>query len=331
MRTLTTRLKETPPPQVSEIVIASRRSRLAMWQSEFIARMVRQRHPDIETRILELSTKGDADQRPFEAIGGKGLFVTEVERAVQDGRADIAVHSAKDLTAELAPGCSLVCVPLRAAPEDVVVGGTGATGEERLGRLPDKARVGTSSLRRRALLAEARPDLDIVEFRGNLDTRLAKVAAGEVDAAILARAGIERLNMTAAGELAALASDWWVAAPGQGALAVEALTEREDLAQLFAPLNDEASRAELLCERAFSQRLEGGCTVPLGCTARVSDGRMVVNGFLGLPDGSRGIRDRISGPLSDAESLGRELAEAIYAGGGDEILEELRYEEEGAE
>lgn len=329
MRALTTLLNETPSQPPSELVIASRRSRLALWQSEFVARMLKQRHPQIETRILTLSTKGDADQRSFEAIGGKGIFVTEVERAVQEGRADIAVHSAKDLTAALAPGCVLVCVPLRAAPEDVVVGGAGDSGEERLGRLPEKARVGTSSLRRRALLAEARPDLDIVEFRGNLDTRLAKVAGGEVDAAILARAGIERLNGGADGGLASLASDWWVAAPGQGALAVEALDERDDLRQLFGPLNDEASRAELLCERSFSMRLEGGCTVPLGCTARASEGRLVVNGFLGLPDGSRGIRDRISGPLSDAEALGRELAEAIYSGGGDEILEELRYEVPG--
>jgi hydroxymethylbilane synthase len=302
-----------------------------LWQSEFIAGLVASRYPEIETEIITISTKGDADPRPFSVIGGKGIFMTEVERAVVDGRADIAVHSAKDLTAALAPGCVIACVPERGAPEDVVVGGEGARGEERLGSLAKGARVGTSSLRRRALLVEARPDLEIVEFRGNLDTRLEKVARGDVDAAILARAGIERLNGTAAGDLAPLGADWWITAPGQGALAVEALAERGDVLALFAPLTDAPSSAELMCERAFSDRLEGGCTVPLGCTARANDGQLLVNGFLGLPDGSRGMRDRISGPLADAASLGRELAEAIYHGGGDEILEELSYVDDPAD
>jgi hydroxymethylbilane synthase len=309
------------------VTIASRRSRLALWQSGYVADLLREAHPGLETEILPLSTKGDADQRPFDVIGGKGIFVTEVERAVLDGRADVAVHSAKDLTGALAPGCVVICVPPRAAPEDVVVGGEGATGEERLGSLREHARVGTSSLRRRALLAEARPDLEVVDFRGNLDTRLEKVARGDVDAAILARAGIERLNGPGGDLIASLGSDWWVTAPGQGALAVEGLEERTDLGPLFAPLGHEASAAELACEQAFSRRLEGGCTVPLGCTARGRDGRLVVNGFLGLPDGSRGMRDRISGPFDHAEALGTELAEAIFHGGGDEILEELHWDD----
>ena len=288
------------------------------------------RYPDIETELVTISTKGDADPRPFAVIGGKGIFMTEVERAVVDGRADVAVHSAKDLTAAMAPGCVIACVPERAAPEDVVVGGVGTTGEERLGSLPPGARVGTSSLRRRALLAEARPDLQVAELRGNLDTRLEKVARGDVDAAILARAGIERLNGPDA-DLAPLGADWWVTAPGQGALAIEALSERADVLALLAPLTNEGSTAELACERAFSDRLEGGCTVPLGCTARAGSGQLIVNGFLGLPDGSRAMRDRISGPLSHAASLGLELAEAIYAGGGDEILEELRYADDAVD
>ena len=270
-----------------------------------------------------MHTRGDKDKRPFAAIGGKGLFVAEVEQAVADGVADLAVHSAKDLTAELAPECSILAVPRRAPAHDVVVGGTGDTGEERLGNLRPGAVVGTSSMRRRALLGEARPDLETAELRGNLDTRLRKVAEGEVDAAVLAAAGLERLGV-ALGTGAALDPGWWIPAPGQGALAIEARTDRADLRDLLGPLNDPVAAAELACERAFSARLEGGCSVPLGCLARTSEGRMTVTGYLGYPEGDRGLRDRISGPVTSAAEIGRELADAIYAAGGREILEELR-------
>ncbi len=273
--------------------------------------------------VVPVRTRGDADRRPFASIGGKGLFVAEVEQAVVDGRADLAVHSAKDLTAQLAPECSILAVPPRAPAHDVVVGGTGVSGQERLGALPPGATVGTSSTRRRALLSEARPDLETVELRGNLDTRLRKVAEGEVDGAILAAAGLERLGIPA-GTGAPLNDGWWIPAPGQGALALEARTDRVDLRELLVPLNDAVAAAELACERAFSARLEGGCSVPLGCLARTSAGRMTVNGYLGAPGGDRGLRDRISGPLSAAAELGVELADAIYAAGGREILEELR-------
>ena len=313
----------------SRVVIASRGSRLALTQSDSVAAALKAAHPGLETEIAVVKTTGDKDQRPFSAIGGKGLFTTEVERAVVDGRADIAVHSAKDLTAELAPNCVIACVPQRASTVDVVVGGSGGSGEERLGTLPDGARVGTSSMRRRALLAEARPDLEAVELRGNLDTRLRKVADGEVDAAIVAAAGLERLlGEPATRELAAsLGADWWIPPPGQGALAIEAREERADLAELLAPLEDASARAELTAERAFGERLEGGCSVPLGCSARLERGQLVLIGLLALPDGGRTIRDRISGPPADAVALGRELADAVIAAGGDEILEELRSEE----
>ncbi|MDQ4025268.1 MAG: hydroxymethylbilane synthase [Actinomycetota bacterium] len=305
------------------IVVASRRSPLALTQSEGVAQALRDAHPGLDVEVLPVRTRGDADRRPFASIGGKGLFVAEVEQAVVDGRADIAVHSAKDLTAQLAPGCSILAVPPRAPGHDVVVGATGDSGHERLGALAPGAVVGTSSMRRRALLAEARPDLEAVELRGNIETRLRKVAAGEVDAAILAAAGLERLGIPS-GTGAPLDDDWWVPAPGQGALAVEARTDRVDLHELLAPLNDASAAAELACERAFSARLEGGCSVPLGCLARSSGGRMTVAGYLGSPYGDRGLRDRISGPLSAAAELGRELADAIYAAGGREVLEELR-------
>jgi hydroxymethylbilane synthase len=304
------------------LVIASRGSRLALRQANIVADLVRSVAEDAEVNVHTVRTRGDRDGRAFAAIGGKGLFVAEVEREVAEGRADVAVHSAKDLTAELGPGCTLICFPQRASVHDVVVGGTGDSGEERLGRLRDDAIVGTSSMRRRALLSEARPELKAAEFRGNLDTRLRKVAAGEVDVAILAAAGIERLGFEVSS--APLDPSWWVPPPGQGALAVEARSDRDDLAELFAALTDPAAAAEVTCERAFSARLEGGCSIPLACLARASGLDLVVSAYLGHPEGADSIRDRISGGVSEAESLGRELAEAILSGGGDELLAEVR-------
>ena len=313
----------------SRVVIASRGSRLALTQSESVANALKAAHSGLETEIVVVNTTGDEDRRPFGAIGGKGLFTTEVERAVAESRADIAVHSAKDLTADLAAGCVIACIPRRASTYDVVVGGKGDSGEERLGTLPDGSRVGTSSMRRRALLAESRADLEAVEFRGNLDTRLRKLEDGEVDAAIVAAAGLERLlGGDALDDLSApLGADWWVPPPGQGALAIEALADRADLREMLAPLEDTAARAEVTAERAFGERLEGGCSVPLGCSARVEGRQLLMTGLLALPDGGRTIRDRISGAPSEAAALGRELAEAVLASGGDEILEELRYED----
>jgi hydroxymethylbilane synthase len=309
-------------PTPERLVIASRGSKLAVTQARSVVTALRLVAPDISVDLMTVSTKGDKDSRPFEAIGGKGLFMAEVEREVAEGRADVAVHSAKDLTAELAPGCMLLCIPERAPAADVVVGGTGSRGEERLGSLLAGARVGTSSMRRRALLAEARPDLSAVELRGNLDTRLGKVAAGEVDAAILAAAGLGRLGASEQG--AELDEAWWVPAPAQGALAVEALAEREDLAEMFAPLADPAATAEVACERAFAAELEGGCSVPLGCRARFDAGRLVATGYLGDAWGENGLRDRISGPAEEAASLGRDLARAILDGGGRDLLEALQ-------
>lgn len=242
------------------------------------------------------------------------MFVAEVEQAVADGRADLAVHSAKDLTAELADGCTIAAVPPRAPAHDVIVGAPS------LEEVPPGATLGTSSMRRRALLAEARPDLEVVDFRGNLDTRLRKVEEGVVDAAILAAAGLHRLGVAAGSPID---PERWVPAPGQGALALETRADRDDVRALIEPLNDPAAEAELACERAFSARLEGGCSVPLGCLARTNGARMTVVGYLGSPYGEGGLRDRIAGPASAARDLGFELAEAILDAGGRDILAEL--------
>ena len=302
------------------LVIASRGSRLALKQSEIVSSLLERAHPGIGIEVLKVKTTGDKDDRPFSQMGAKGVFTTEVERAVVDGRADVAVHSAKDLTAALLEGCRIVCVPPREMVNDVVVGSEGETGEQRLASLPNGARVGTSSIRRRSLMSEMRTDVEVVEFRGNLDTRLRKVAEGEVDAAILAAAGIARLGAEA--DAAPLEPGRWVPAPGQGALAVEALVDREDVAELFVGLGDPQAAAEIACERAFAERLEGGCSIPLGCLARAEPARLVVNGYLGTPDG-QSIRDRISGSADEPERLGVQLAEAILDSGGDEILADL--------
>ena len=304
-------------PNSGRLIVATRRSRLALTQTEQVVTALRIAHDGLEVEVLEVTTTGDRDRRPFAEIGGKGLFTSEVENALVDGRADIAVHSAKDLTAQLAPGCAIVCVPARARREDVVVGGSGDGGEQRLQSLSPGATVGTSSMRRRSLLAELRRDLDVVELRGNLDTRLEKVRSGVVGAAILAAAGLDRLGMGAEG--AALDPEWWVPAPGQGALAMEALDGRVDLRELLAPLGDPAATAELRAERAFAERLEGGCSVPLGCSARVAGDRIAITGYLGSHDG-HSVRERLSGAVTDAADLGAELADAILAAGGDQIL-----------
>ena len=308
------------------LVVASRGSRLALKQVEIVRELLAAADPSIVLEVKVVKTSGDADQRPFSAIGGKGLFTSEVERVVVEGGADFAVHSAKDLTAEVAPGSVIACVPQRAPRQDVVVGGRGATGEERLGSLAEGAVVGTSSMRRRALLGEARPDLRTVELRGNLDTRLQKVAAGEVDAAILAEAGIVRL-FGAGVERGLLGADWWVPPPGQGALALQARAGDDELLQLLAAIEHPPTRSELDCERAFGAEMEGGCSVPLGCLAEERDGQLYVTGFLGLPSGTRSMRDRISGPAARGAELGRELARAILDCGGAEIIEELAYED----
>jgi hydroxymethylbilane synthase len=303
--------------------MASRGSPLAVAQAELVANRLRNAYPSLEVELVTVTTTGDSDRRPFRHIGGKGLFVAEVERAVIEGRADVAVHSAKDLTADLDDSAIILCVPERRSPADVVVGGAGSSGEERLGSLAPGAVVGTSSARRRALIAEARPDLEVADLRGNLGTRLGRVADGQINAAVVAAAGLERLAPESSPPWSELDPGWWVPAPAQGALAVEARADREDLAELLGPLDDVVARAEIVTERSFSRRLEGGCSVPLGCLARAGATGLVVTGYVGAPDGSSGLRDRTSGPLEAAVALGNELAEALLAAGADDILADI--------
>jgi hydroxymethylbilane synthase len=310
------------------LVVASRGSQLALRQTEILRSLLSEVEPELQIDVLTVNTKGDKDKKTsFSAMGAKGIFTTEVSAEVLAGNADVALHSAKDLTAEVDPNTALICIPRRADARDVVVGGQVGSGEERLGSLPPGARVGTSSMRRRVLLTEVRPDLEVVEFRGNLDTRLRKVTESEVDAAVLAAAGIHRLGGVAEDLYGPLEPTRWVPSPAQGALAVEALAERTDLAELFGRITSAAATGEVSCERAFSARLEGGCSVPLGCHAVAGERGLLVTGMLGSPLTDQVLRDRISGSLAEAEALGVELAEAILAAGGSEVLEDIKAEQ----
>lgn len=305
------------------LTVATRGSRLALRQVELLEAHLQEAIGGVSVAVSVVKTTGDKDSRPFAQIGGKGLFSSEVEREVAEGRADLAVHSAKDLTAELAEGCSIAAVLPRAPAADVVVGGTSeGDGMARLASLPAGAVVGTSSMRRRALLNESRPDLEIVELRGNLDTRLRKVGE-EVDAAILAEAGIRRLGAWEEISAGTLDVGWWVPAPGQGAIAIEAREDRTDLLDVLGAVHDHATGLCLAAERAFAERMEGGCSVPLGCHAQLRDGTLSLTGFLGHPSGTSALRDRISGDAGSGEAMGRELADAILNGGGADIIEEL--------
>jgi hydroxymethylbilane synthase len=315
-------------PIPDRIVVASRGSQLALRQTEILRDLLRAVEPDLQIDVLTVSTKGDKDKKTsFSAMGAKGIFTTEVSAELAAGRADVALHSAKDLTAELDLGTALICIPQRADARDVVVGGQGGTGEERLESLSPGAVVGTSSMRRRVLLSEARPELEVVEFRGNLDTRLRKVTEGEVDAAVLAAAGIGRLGGVDNDLYGPLEPTRWVPSPAQGALAVEAVADRSELVALFGRISSPAATAEIACERAFSARLEGGCSVPLGCHAVAGERGLLVTGMLGSPLTDQVLRDRISGGQAEAESLGIELAESILAAGGSEVLEDIKAEQ----
>jgi hydroxymethylbilane synthase len=283
-------------------------------------RLLKELDPQLEIETIIVKTSGDKDRRPFAAIGGKGLFTTEVEQAVVRKEADIAVHSAKDLTTEIAAGCDIRIVE-RGPVHDVVVGGTGTTGYERLTRLASGATVGTSSMRRRSQLAALRPDLTPVELRGNVDTRVSRVNDGEVGVAILAAAGLVRAGLLPDG--GELDPTRWIPAPAQGAIAVEFVSEGGEMRDLVHRITDESADAEVTCERAFSERLEGGCSIPLGCLAVARGELLRVFGYLGDTDGS-GVTKIVSGPIAQGDAIGAALADEILASGGAQIQESIR-------
>lgn len=302
-----------PPP--ARIVIASRESRLAMWQAQHVQTRLRALYPQAECLILGVSTRGDRIlDRPLAQIGGKGLFVKELEVAMQEGRADIAVHSLKDVPMAMPPGFTLGAILAREAPGDAFVSNRYA----RLEDLPSGARVGTSSLRRAAILRAAFPRLAVEPLRGNLDTRLRKLDEGLYDAIILATAGLLRLGL-AARIRQQLPVELSLPAPGQGALGIEFCSGRADLVAWLAPLHDAATAHCVRAERAFSRALGGSCQVPLGGHALLNGGELWLRGFVASSDGRKVHAGELRGPAEEDEALGRRLAERLLADGAGEL------------
>ena len=292
------------PSAPSRIVIASRESRLAMWQAQHVRARLSVLYPQCIVEILGMTTRGDQIlDRPLSQIGGKGLFIKELEVAMQEGRADLAVHSLKDVPMDMPEGFALTVIAARENPCDAFV----SNRHERLDGLPVGAVVGTSSLRREAILRAAYPHLQIVPLRGNLDTRLRKLDEGQFDAIILAAAGLIRLGLKERIR-SVLPPEQSLPAPGQGALGIEVLAERTDVAAWLAPLHDAPTAHCVRAERAFSRALGGSCQVPLGGHALLDRGELWLRGFVASPDGRQMIRGELRGVPGDDEAIGCELA-----------------------
>jgi hydroxymethylbilane synthase len=301
--------------------IATRKSQLALWQAEHVAELLRSAHPGLLVELVPMSTKGDQIlDRSLAAIGGKGLFIKELEVALEEGRADIAVHSMKDVPAELPPGFVIGAVLERADPRDALVTGLTAT---RIQDLKPAARVGTSSLRRQAQLLAARPDLKIQALRGNVNTRLRRLDDGELDAIVLACAGLIRLGWEAR-ITARLEVSESLPAVSQGVIGIECREDDADTRARLAPLEHAATRLAMNAERAFSGRLGGSCQSPVAAHAELQEGRLTLAGLVAEPDGSRLLRDSLSGPTQEGVAIGEELAERVLRAGAGALLERLR-------
>ena len=304
---------------LTRLRIATRESRLAMRQTEMVAEALRARDPGLAVEIVGMTTKGDRIlDRPLAQVGGKGLFVKELEVALDEGRADIAVHSLKDVPMEIPAQFALATFGPREDPRDAFVSARYAA----LDDLPPGAVVGTSSLRRECQLRRAYPGLQFRALRGNVNTRLAKLDAGDYDAIILAAAGLKRLGLEARIR-ATLPEAMALPAICQGILAIEYRRDREDLGVLLRAAEHAATAQAARAERAFGLIVEGSCDVPLGALAKVSGDTLAIEGFIGMPDGTRLVRAGASGPAKDAESLGASLGERLLADGGRQILASL--------
>ena len=299
-----------------KLVIASRESMLAMWQAEHIKGRLKALYPDCEVEILGMTTRGDQIlDRTLSKIGGKGLFIKELEQALQDGRADLAVHSIKDVPMELPEGFALAAIGERASPFDAFVSNQYA----RLEDMPEGAIVGTSSLRREAQLRAKFPHLTINPLRGNVQTRLSKLDNGDYDAVILAAAGLQRLGLD--GRIREILSPAdSLPAAGQGALGIEIAACRTDLADILRPLNHEEIAACVTAERALARALGGSCQVPLAAYCVMEDGLLTLNGLVGHPDGSVIIEASAQAPAAYADALGRAVAKRLADDGAEELI-----------
>jgi len=300
--------------------IATRKSALALWQAEHVAGLLRQAHPGLVVELVPLSTRGDEIlDRSLATIGGKGLFLKELEVAMLEDRADIAVHSLKDVPAELEPGFALSAVLPRADAADAFI----ANDYANLAELPNGARVGTSSLRRQAQLRALRPDLQLLDLRGNVNTRLAKLDDGHYDAIILACAGVERLGL---GQRirTRLASPGWLPAPGQGAIAVESRAKDRRVSDLLAALEDEETRIAVNAERAMNEKLGGSCAVAIGAWCVVAEYGLTLHGMVGNAATGELLHAQADSPDDTPMELGHEVAAMLLALGAEEFLKPQR-------
>lgn len=303
----------------SRIRIATRKSPLALWQANHIKARLETLHPQLVVELLPMSTRGDHIlDSPLSKVGGKGLFVKELEQAILDGHADIAVHSMKDVPVAFPAGLDLCLICERDDPRDAFVSNQFAS----LQALPAGSRVGTSSLRRQCQLRALRPDLQIGELRGNVNSRLAKLDAGEYDAIILAAAGLKRLELQSRIRQL-LPAETSLPANGQGALGIECRPDDAELLALLAPLAHPATALCVRAERAMNRALQGGCQVPIGAYAELHGDEVWLRGLVGSPDGQQILRAERRGPAATAEQLGQSLAEQLLAMGADKILREV--------
>jgi hydroxymethylbilane synthase len=308
----------TPP--AAPLRIATRKSQLALWQAEHVAALLRRAHAGLEVELVPMVTQGDRIQdRPLAAIGGKGLFIKELEVALEEQRADIAVHSMKDLPGDLPHGLVIAAVLERADARDALLTASAAGLEE----LPRGARVGTSSLRRQAQLLAARPDLMIETLRGNVDTRLRRLDGGDMDAIVLACAGLIRLGLESR-ITARLDPEISLPAVAQGVIGIECRGADSRTLGLVTMLNHQTTRIAMDAERAFAHRLGGSCQSPIAAHARLEGSGLRLDGLVAEPDGSRLLRDTVSGSIDDPAALGELLAERILAAGAGPLLERLR-------
>lgn len=303
----------------SKLVIASRESALAMWQAKHVQQQLQHLYPDTRIEILGMTTSGDQMlDSPLSRIGGKGLFVKELEQALADGHADLAVHSMKDVPMQLPEGFSMAAIGEREDPHDALVSLHYPT----LEALPAGAVVGTSSLRRQSQLQAHFPQLQIQPLRGNLQTRLRKLEEGQFDAIILAAAGLKRLGLESRiRQLLPISLS--IPAVGQGALGIEISAHRSDLTTLLAPLNHDATAIAVRAERAMSRALAGSCTVPLGAYAVIADTQLHITGFVAQVDGSELLREELYGEITNPEALGQALADQLLQRGAGRILADL--------
>jgi hydroxymethylbilane synthase len=307
-------------PESSTLRIATRTSLLALWQAEHVAALLRQAHGELEVELVPIVTQGDRIlDRSLAAIGGKGLFIKELEVALEERRADIAVHSMKDLPGDLPEGLVIAAVLERADARDALLSSSAAS----LKDLPRDARLGTSSLRRQAQLLAARPDLHIEPLRGNVDTRVRRLDAGELDAIVLASAGLIRLGLQSriTEYLDPILS---LPAVAQGVIGIECRGADARTLARVSVLEHRPTRIAMNAERAFSHRLGGSCQSPIAAHARLDGTRVILEGLVAEPDGSRLLRDSLSGNIDEAAEVGRRLAERILAAGAGPLLERLR-------